>query len=569
MNKIIILPENVSSKIAAGEVIERPSSVIRELIDNSIDSGSSEITIKTIDAGIEKIIVSDNGNGISKEDLPLVFAKHATSKIHDIDDLLKLTTMGFRGEALHSIQTVSKISIISQTDSSGKTSGFKISNFGDQEFKVIPVTSKKGTKAEVEDLFYNLPARKKFLKSKTTELNSIKKVIADKALTNLGIAINYYNDNKLIFSTKGKNNFSDSFFSINKSENSFEIYEYHEEISKYLKIKIHHSSSDQFFQNRKYQFLFVNNRPVSASFFFPALDIGYRNFISPGRYPLYFVYIDIDPAMIDVNIHPAKKEIKFHNQNEIFTAIQNTVSKSQSHIFKREILETPISFDTKNYDKYSDNLMIETRNFSPVSYKSSENFDNFKITDKAEYQILGVVFDTYIIVEIPDKVLLIDQHAAAEAIIYRRKKEKYENNLNTEQLLIPAVIEINWNNDTEKKIDILNKNNFTIDINEGSAITVREVPEILLLKKDYSIACEIITDYIENKESTNVNIVEYILIESSCKEAIKKGDKINMLEMAEIVNEYFKYNITNCPHGRPSHFEISRDSLEKIFQRKK
>ena len=172
-------------------------------------------------------------------------------------------------------------------------------------------------------------------------------------------------------------------------------------------------------------------------------------------------------------------------------------------------------------------------------------------------------------VETQEKLLLVDQHAAAESIIYRKKKEKHSGK-NREKLLIPAIIEITgWDNGTEEKIKFLNNNNFIIDINEGSTITVREIPEVLLLKKDYSIACEIITEFLEGKTDIKTNITEYILIESSCKEAIKKGYKISLLEMAEIIDEYFKFGITNCPHGRPAHFEMTKESLEKVFQRKK
>jgi DNA mismatch repair protein MutL len=575
MNKIHVLPETVSSKIAAGEVIDRPASAVRELIDNSADAGSTSITVRIEDAGIKSIVISDNGAGIDGDDFPLVFTKHATSKISDIDDLANLFTMGFRGEALHSIQTVSKITVTSNTDPAGKKAGLKMTNSGDDKFKIVPTASKKGTKVEVDDIFYNMPARRKFLKSKITELNAVKKTVSDKALAFTGIAFDFFNDGKRIFSTKGDDDFKNAFFSINRNEDPFDIHEHAETSDGHLKIRIFHSSSDVFFQNRKHQSLFVNRRPVSVNFFYPAIDAGYRNFISPGRYPLCYVFIDIDPALIDVNIHPAKKEIKFVDQNRIFNAIQTAVSNSFSGIFRREITGSPdFSFGMNNGNNGADGFDFSgsRTDFGEVnSYLAYETKapDIPPQENGRDYRILGVVFDTYIITEKGDRVFMIDQHAAAEAIIYRKKKERHATK-NVEKLLIPAVIEIDkWNANTEKKIALLNDNGFSIEMNEGCAVTVREIPEVLLLKKDYTIACDIITEFLENSDDLKTGIIDHILIESSCKEAIKKGDKITLLEMAEIVDEYFKYDITNCPHGRPSHFELTKDGLEKIFQRKK
>lgn len=578
MKKIFVLPETVSSKIAAGEVIERPASVIRELIDNSIDASSTEITVKIENAGIKKIIVSDNGDGIEKEDLELAFTKHATSKIHTIDDLLSLNSMGFRGEALHSIQTVSKTCILSNTDPTGLTTGFKISNFGDDSWKILSSPSKKGTKIEVSDIFYNLPVRKMFLKSATTEINSTKKVINDKALAFLNTSFRFYNDDKLIFMTKGDSDFKSAFFAINKTETRFDIFEHTETFNENLKIKVYYSQADVFFQNRKYQALYVNNRPVSAQFFYSALDTGVRNFVSPGRFPLFYFFVDINPNLIDINIHPAKKEIKFKDNGEIFLAVKQTASSALSKIFKREILQTPdFSYKIEMFDN-------TTKLFSEEDDKSL-NFNYFekipdekyitkeigkKETQENDYQIHGVVFDTYIIVELDDKILLVDQHAAAEAIIFKRKKDNYLKSNSIEKLLIPALIEIEiWDTETENKLEILNKNGFLIEKGEGTTVIVREMPEILLLKKDYIVATDIISEFLETKNKIETDVIDYILIEASCREAIKKGDKLNFIEITEIIDEYLKLGITNCPHGRPIHFELSKDCLEKVFQRKK
>ncbi len=581
MNKIKVLPESVFSKIAAGEVIERPASVVRELLDNSIDSGAKEIIINIENGGLKKITVIDDGCGIDKNDLSLALSQHATSKINNVDDLLKITSMGFRGEALHSIQTVSKVAITSNVFTSGKSPGYKITNFEKKENTVIPAACKKGTKVEVEDIFYNIPARKKFLKSEISEWNNIKKVVLDKAFSFLDVSFKLYNKNIPVFFTNGDLNFKKNFFSINKNENPFSIYHYHKRINDDLSIELFHSPHDIFFNNRKFQKLFVNKRDVAASFFYPAVDSGIRNYISPGRHPLIFLYIDINPSLIDINIHPAKKEIKFLYQSNIFTDIQHTISEGMSKIINKDLYMPPenkynsyeSSIELKFYQDKNDNKKISNYFTEVIDNKETliQN-ESIKKIQKSNYNILGVIFDTYIAVEKDDKIMFIDFHAACESIIYNRKKDKYNKTKNVEKLIIPIVFDIdNYNDNIENKIKILNNNNFLIETGEGSSIIIRELPSILLNRKNYDDIVELIKSYFENELALNKedNIIDLFLIESSCKEAVKKGDKISLLEMTEIVEEYFKQGNQNCPHGRPICFELSKDFLEKKFQRKK
>nr|HPO49858.1 DNA mismatch repair endonuclease MutL [Spirochaetota bacterium] len=513
------------------------------------------------------------------------------SKIRSIGDLLNLSTMGFRGEALSSIETVSNFSITSNRRDRGDTPGYKLSNYGADKGIPIPVACKKGSKVEVLNLFYNLPARLKFVKSNITELNQIRKVITDKALAYKDISFSFYNDDKLVFKTLGDGDFKNAFFSINKNESPFDIFYYTEIINDDIKIDIYRSSCDIFFPTRKYQTLYVNNRPVNVNFFYPAIDNGMREYISVGRYPLVYFFIDINPSLIDINIHPAKKEIKFFNQSEIFLKIQNGISKAFSQIIKRDIFESAF-FDAEdkfieNKNGLFENLKIdndksyyEQRNDNNYSQKSSylesvektEREREFieKNSDKRSYKIHGVCFDNYIIVEKDEKIFLVDQHAASETILFLMKKEKFKTQNDIELLLIPAIVEVDrWHNDSENKIDLLNKNGFVIEKYEGNSIIIKAMPSILLIKKDYQIALDIVLKFIESEFDSSKDIIDYILIEASCKEAVKKGDKLNLIETDEIIKEYFQREISNCPHGRPSHFEITKPGLEKIFQRKK
>ncbi len=570
MNRIEILKEEVYSKIAAGEVIERPASVVRELVDNSIDANSTEIIVILKNSGIEQISVLDNGDGILKEDMNLALACHATSKIKNISDLNKICTMGFRGEALYSIQNVSKITITSNTDPTGLKPGYKISNFDEKKFIIENLPFKKGTKVEVFDLFYNIPARRKFLKSKITELNQTKKVLADKALANLNIKFKFISDDKIIFFTEGDGDFKNAFFKI-YNEEKFEIFEY-EEKTEDLQIKIYYSNIDIFFPTRKHMELFVNKRNVSVNFFYSAVDAGLKNYISHGRYPLVYMFITIDPSLIDVNIHPAKKEIKFFNQQEIFLKIKESINRVFANIIKEKIISPTILTNTNQTNNtikedYQKDIFNDTFNFESKT-KNYENYIENNIETKNDYKIIGVVYDTYIIIEKDDKLLFIDQHAAMEAILYQKKRDEYKIKATTEKLLIPIIINLEqWDEQIESNIERLNSIGFLIEHNEGCSITIREVPSILLNKKDYNLVIEIIEDYILSKKEKE-DIINYLLIQASCKEAIKKGDRLTLNEIFQLIDLYFKYNITNCPHGRPTHFELTKDSLEKLFQRK-
>lgn len=572
--RIKLLSEEVYSKIAAGEVIDRPASIVRELIDNSIDAFSTQISVYIEKGGLGKITVIDNGNGILKDDLKLVFSKHATSKIENLDDLFKITTMGFRGEALYSIQAVSKVILTTSTSSTGATPGFRISNLNDNFEKIEEIPFQKGTKVEVFNIFYNLPARKKFLKSASSEWSMIKKVVILKALANLNIAFHLFHNGEVVFKTKGNNNFTDAFFNIFK-ENKFEIFTFTKKF-KEVSLTFYYSSPKVFFQNRRYVEIFVNNRPVTIPFYYSSIDSVYRKYLSPGRYPLCFLYLYINPELIDVNIHPAKKEIRFFDQNYIYNVICTSLEEALSSVIKKEI-----SFDVYSIVENNEEVrQLEISNgMNNILNENSIIFENNVIFDKKDealtkeendFNILGTVFDTYIVIEKDNKVIFIDQHAASEALIYKKKKRKYENLKNSEKLLIPILFDLDIiNEDLMERIELLNKNGFLIEPEEGSTLIIREVPTILLEKKNYDFIAEVIKNFLEeNIEYKRVNIIDEILIRLSCKEAIKKGDRLNFIEISEIVTEYFKEGINNCPHGRPVHFELTLDYLDKLFQRK-
>ena len=584
------LPESVYSRIAAGEVIDKPAAVVRELVDNSIDAGAATITVKTTNGGIDSIVVDDDGCGIHRDDLLLALTEHATSKIFDVDDIYNVTTMGFRGEALNSIKTVAHITITTNTDETGLSAGSSINN---DDYKVKSVPFKKGTMITVTDLFYNLPARRKFLKAKMTELNNVKKVLRDKALANLNIAFKFFNDGKLVFSTKGDGDFAAAFNSTtpNANDNGLDIHinSFIQRVSEDLCFTIYYSSPDVFFTSRKYQSLFVNNRPVSVPFYYAMIDTAVREYISPGRHALVYTFIDINPSQIDVNIHPAKKEINFAESSFVSSQLCYAIKLAMSQVLSRRIspdgglvqnetffaADKPFSvdlFEPERFGSFSQNGgssdyidFIERSQ----SYESNDAFSETTQNVADDYRIVGRIFNNYILVEKDGKMLIIDQHAAAESIIYRKKLKNYEESHSSEQLIIPLTAELSdWTDKTEQRIAQLNQNGFDIERSEGTTIVIRAVPHVLLLRKNNDVVTQLIVSFLQKEIDPDKSIIDQILIEASCKEAIKKGDYINLLEMTEIVQQYFAYGITNCPHGRPAHFELALEDVEKYFQRK-
>lgn len=584
--KIAVLDESVSSKIAAGEIIEKPASIIRELIDNSIDAGSTLIDIRTKQGGISEITITDNGEGMSKEDLELSILKHSTSKIKTLDDLYNINSMGFRGEALYSIQTVSKLSITTNSSSDGASPGYRLF-FKDGEKKIEPVAAKKGTKIEVSDLFYNLPARKKFLKTPSSELNSIKSAIMEKVFSDTNVSFSLHNDDKLIFRTSGDGSFSSSFFSVHKNESSFDISKHELYFNDQISLTLYYSDKEVFFNTRKFQSLYVNNRPITCPFFYTAVSSGYSDYISPGRHPLLFVFINISPELIDVNIHPAKKEIKFQDQQLIFSAIVQLIkgaysskiksalqikSEDYSPLFMKEE-NTAVSYNSDEKNRcepvVEKSLLDMFNTQKPDIIDANQNIPYTVKNDFNDIKILGTVFNTYLTIEKNDKLYFIDQHALEESYIYNLKKKKYLADSSAENLLIPIILEPDSLNDfAAAKIAKLNDCGFSIEENEGDTFTIRAIPSILSYMDSENIK-SVINEWLEDNESSDKTIIDQLLITASCREAVKKGDKLSPLEIKNLADIFFSENITNCPHGRPVFFEINKESFEKNFQRKK
>lgn len=469
MGKIRLLDESTIKMIAAGEIIERPASVVKELVENSLDAKASNITVEIANGGKDYIRVTDDGEGLLEEDLNIAFKRHSTSKIYNADDLYNILSFGFRGEALASISTVAKVEVLTKTQDS--ISGIQAFV---EEGKIIdkkPIGCPKGTTMIVRDLFYNVPVRKKFLKSDKTEANHIDDILYRLALGNSHISFKYVKDNKIIFKTRkndiasniytllGKE-FHDNLFKIEYTCENFKIYGY--------------ISNNTFYRgNRKHQYLYINKRYVNNKDISNLIEEKYKSLIPVNRFPVFIIFIDIKPSLIDVNIHPTKQEVKFINHQEILEALDSAITRIlNKNLYIQKVTfnheenkksQEPLpllyeeSFIDKNvkktnlYDKqYSDkNNVIKEEVFldradiydsksvkveekkdeiSHIVYEKDSNIDVDKNKKKIDFlqdvKIIGVLFSTYILMEDSksNKLLIMDQHAAHERVMY----QKYE-----------------------------------------------------------------------------------------------------------------------------------------------
>lgn len=602
MNRIKELDEITIQKIAAGEIIERPSSIIKELVENSLDANSSNIVIEINNGGKSYIRVTDDGDGILEEDLDIAFKRHSTSKLSNVDDLYRVMSFGFRGEALASISTVSKVQVLTKTDDD--LLGIQAFVEEGEVIKKRPVGCPKGTTMIVKDIFYNIPVRKKFLKSHIIEANHISDIVYKLALGNSDISFKYIKDNKVILKTSKDNDlisniytllgkdFSDNLLRIDYEGSNFSI-------SGYI-------SNNTFYRgNRSHQYLYVNNRYIKNDHISRLIENKYKSIIPINKFPVFILFINVDPSLIDVNIHPTKQQIKFINQQlidkELDYAIDRTLKNALSIpevLFSKEkkkeqIEELPLLFeksfvenenivrpDTTFYDinehKSSINKVIEEK-LKYDDKPTDEEFSNEKADDilrdiLQRIRPIGILFSTYILAEDSElnKLLIIDQHAAHERIMYEKYKEEYENEkVITQNLLTPEVIELT---NTEvaivmDNIELLRKLGFIVEEFGTNSVIIRGVPILFGKPEVKKLFLELIdTIKLDIKSSYEVKLDKIIKI--ACTKAIKSGDKIVDIEIKSLFEQLSKTkNPYTCPHGRPTIIEVSKEELEKEFKR--
>ena len=663
MGYIKILDESVSNIIAAGEVVENPASMIKEMIENSLDAKATVIKIEVFKGGTE-VKINDNGIGMDKEDTLLSIERHATSKISTKEDVFNLQTYGFRGEALASIAAVSKLTITTRSASS--STGYRIGSYGGVVRKFEEVSRNPGTEIEVRDLFYNTPARKKFLRKESTEYNKIRDIVLKEALANTEVAFILELDGKSAINTSGRgidNTILELFGkSVLRNLNKFEY--------GYLgNVEILRSSKD-------YIFTYINKRYVKSSTIERAVIDGYYTKLMKGKYPFAIIFFDIDPKEIDVNVHPSKKIVKFSNDKAIYRQLKDSIDEFFYHndrenwqpnidllkqninvenkeekirdLFSDEVIkgesqkffsfethdgkfsnvnngieneagnlpeteiekdysvgeshagnyviseETVISenkgnedFSVSHSEKWSekhDSEMPEIRKNNFSQAEKTERYDNRKRDNEGykvgtferhegrqvDYNILGQIFDTYILVGKNDELEIYDQHIIHERILYEELKDKFYNRrLESQQLLIPQKIEVTA---VEKSIisenqEIFSEFGFDIDQFSDNEMLLRAVPAFDFREDVKNVLQKLLEDLKNENEIKDLR--EHIIISMSCKGAVKAGQRLDMGEMRNMVRRLHEVGKYTCPHGRPIIVKLTKNDLDKMFGRKK
>lgn len=551
MANIKILDENVSNIIAAGEVVENPASMVKELLENSLDANAKNIFISVEDGGTYVKIV-DDGVGMEISDIYLSIERHATSKLRTKEDIFNLNTFGFRGEALASISAVSKMTLTSKTND--MKIGHRIIVLGGNIAKTIDTACKTGTTIEIRDLFYNTPARKKFLKKEQTESNNIKDIVSKIALANYNVAIKLEINGKLSISTSG-----------NGMENTiFEIFG--KNIFKNLKkFEYGYLGTEEIFRGSKnYIYTYVNSRYCKSNLIERAVIDGYYTKLMKNKYPFAIIFYDVNPSEIDVNVHPSKKIIKFSDDKIVYKQIRTAIEDFFYKDDRKTWTPTSYTEKTKSINVSENVISDNTKN----TYIQSL-FSNVEEDKSLDFEILAQVFDTYIVVKNKESIDFYDQHALHERIRYEELKKRYtENKMTSKKLLIPEIIEFTTSDKDViiNNIDIFKDFGFDIDEISEKEIVVREVPDFELRNTTQNIIKAIIDSLSHNYEIKDIR--EKIIISMACRSAIMAGQKLKIEEMNALVKKIHEINKFNCPHGRPVISKITKEYLDKLAKRK-
>lgn len=629
MGRIRILDESVSNIIAAGEVVENPASMIKELLENSLDAESKSIRVEVKNGGRDVAII-DDGVGMSQEDLLLSIERHATSKISKKDDLYNLYTYGFRGEALSSISAVSKMTLSSRSEEDEV--GSQITVLGGKVTSLKDIQRNRGTTIEIKELFFNTPARLKFLRKPTTEYINIKDIIIQEALSNPDVAIMLILDGKVSIKTSGNgiDNTIVEIFGKNVLKNM-------------KKFKLGYLGNGAIYRSTKDSiFTFINNRMVKSKIVENAVIDGYYTKLMKGKYPFAIIFLNVNPRDVDVNVHPSKKVVKFADEEGIYNyvlkeieetfarddnfvspTLQERIEKEESKFLDFSEFEkfTPMKSEPQRFEEmlvekeekkeskvesiiYEDEELESEEEIPSSNYTETDDIideypiqevkeeeSNFKVEEpqeeekekasvevvktqrveerkKIEFRVIGQVFGTFILVERDGIFEIYDQHIVHERILYEKlKSQYYGTEVSMQQLLVPIRVMVD---PRERELIFEEEENFSkagfeVDRFSDNEILIRAVPMI-----DFRDSIEnIFRNILKNiKENRNVDIRESILISMSCKGAIKANERLTYEEMEKIVGELHEIGEYTCPHGRPIIVKISRDDLEKLFKRK-
>lgn len=581
------LSENLKNKISAGEVVERPASVIKELVENSIDSGADEIKVIVEKGGKQLIQVSDNGSGINSKELPIAFERFSTSKISSFEDLYKIDSLGFRGEALASIASVSEVKIISKMeDSDGAEMLIKNGISG----KVEPAAALKGTSITIENLFYNTPARRKFLKSPRVEFRKIVEMIRRYALSNPSVSFNLVSDERDILNVNSES-LEDRIVHVMDPA-------YRDQLLKLNFLKGDYTISG-FLGNLNLvrtrpgeQYIFLNGRFIKNRLLNSAVYNAYKSILNRGEYPFFALNIILPLNEVDINVHPMKTEVRFKDEWRIYHVIKSSVEEAISPILKTiPDFEKP-SFDNKfdfpttfipkkgepnpNQENFNLNSISNTDiEFKPAidrakSYASQLASRPEPNSGKVDLENIWQVHSKYIVSPISSGLVIIDQHVAHERVLFEEAMAAFDNNpMAGQTLLFPEVMEFS-SDEFSILLDVLpslEKMGFRLKESGSNSIMIDAIPSEMSWGNEKNIIKEMLDNFLENQKNYS-SFQEALAASFSCNAAIKAGDVLNTQEMRELVNRLFgTKHPYYCPHGRPIIIQLSMDELDRRFER--
>lgn len=606
-SRIKILPDSIANKIAAGEVVQRPESVVKELLENSIDAGATSIELLVKQAGKSLIQICDDGSGMTEEEALLCIQKHATSKISSIEDLEEIKTLGFRGEALSSIAAVSQLEIKTETASDEIGTLIRIEN--ENEIIKEKVSASKGTCISVKNIFYNVPARRKFLKSDSTELKHIIDTFNRIALANPNISFKFYNGDNLIFdyASGSLEQRIEQIFADNMLDALIPV----NERTEYLSLNGFIGKPAIFKKSKGEQYLFLNGRFVINKNINHAVFTAFENILEKGDYPFFILFLTIDPKKVDVNIHPSKLEVKFDDEKDVYNFVLAVIRKS---IGMFDLVPT-MSFDEQNTEdeKLSFNAFtsINKNDFSDRPSFSRQSKERTNITEEeidlvfgsltqnisfnktnndlitskeqndkqverkastdSETSFIIQLHNKYILSQIKSGLMIIDQHVAHERILYEKALAKLDANMPfSQQLLFPIKVQFDLASyEILKELNpMLSKLGFKIKYMPKNYILIEGVPEDFKSGSEEKLLREFISEYINNRDNEKLEERDNLAKSYSCKAAIKAGDKLSEKEMRLLIDQLFSTTMPYvCPHGRPIVIKIPLEEFDRRFGR--
>ena len=605
MPKIHKLSNDLINKIAAGEVIERPASVVKELVENSLDAESTKIYVTIKEGGKKLIEVVDDGVGMSPDQLPLAIQRHATSKIQKFDDLFHLQTSGFRGEALASISSVAKVSVASQNE------GHEASEILVENGQILDqraCAQAPGTKISVKYLFYQTPARLKFLKTKETETSHIESILTKVALSHPEVAFRLIQNDRILMDVPAGQSMRERTLNLLGRDLEGYLYDFHGEVpGMTVSGLLSHPQMSR--SQRTSTFFFVNGRPVSDKVLWHAVLEAYRDLLMKGKYPVMVLFLNVDEQTLDVNVHPTKAEIRFHHSSQVHSfvyravrdklkespwlkqQVQDSSSVSSAAAMAQSSVKQSLENWSQNY--FQSSSEAPTQASAPVSYSTSrptlsysadrvgykpqgdpnQRKIEFGKTAYASMSPIGQLLGTYILCEIEGKLILIDQHAAHERVGFEKLIKQYEEEgIVSQPRLIPETFDLKpTDTDILKRyLGEFMKFGFEIEHFGGNTFVLKGEPAILLGKIDFQ---KFIVDLIEDLKATGEltslkDKLHHVLATMACHAQIRANHHLTMTEMTALLNELEEYQFTDfCPHGRPVSVEVTLDEIEKWFKR--